>query len=181
LFWVTKTTTPNFSLLKDSQMTSVTSQVSKKTEQVAELHLFKSRLFNVQYVFRDGQSAVFKNGQYATKKKAYIDELTAEINDGHPHFYFDENKLTITEEELAPDYEARKKMREEVMAEFGLKGRDMGSYDSKQSGAGTGIASTANVGQAAVGNNEGAVKALNAGEGVRKINLSATTTTPVKA
>jgi hypothetical protein len=89
-----------------------------KPESPEILHLFHSTLENCQYVFKDGQTAVFKGNRYATSKPQYIKELQEEVALKHPMITIDPNKKTITYEELLPDYELKQRLRAEIMAEL---------------------------------------------------------------
>lgn len=130
--------------------------MAAKTDNSPELlNLYHSRMESVQYAFKNGEIAVFKNFRYATSKARYIEELNAEVLEEHPIIYIDENRKTVTQAELAPDYELRKSIRAEVMAELAAS-RDFGN-SSGPGGAGTGIATTASIGALAVGSNEGGV------------------------
>ncbi len=132
-------------------MTDPTTIKADEPEEI--LHLFYCKRLSTHYHFLNGTSAAFVDGKYATKKQNEIKELQNEIAQGHPDFYIDPKKLTVTREQLEPDYELRQRIRKEekekLMANLD-PARNMGNYDAKNAGAGTGTLTTANVGEAAV-------------------------------
>lgn len=90
---------------------------------MAMLKLYKSRIPNINYIFRDGQTAVFKRrtnenaGHYLTKEDKRINELN-EICENHQHLYIDPNDFEIDEADADPAVAYRNRVREEVKAEL---------------------------------------------------------------
>lgn len=84
--------------------------------------IFKSRIPNIQYIFKSGKSAPFLGGRYTTDVDTEIDELMAEIVDvgvdksRHPHIYVDEAESEIDSEAETPIQAIRRKAVEEYIA-----------------------------------------------------------------
>jgi hypothetical protein len=64
--------------------------------------VFKSRIPNSSYFFKDGLQAAFLLGRYETDDTSRIKELQAEIDLKHPHIYIDENEVEIDTEAPTP-------------------------------------------------------------------------------
>lgn len=58
------------------------------------LQLFKSRIASMRYVFKNGKTANFILGQYATDVESEITELHAEIKSGNPILHIDKDEPT---------------------------------------------------------------------------------------
>lgn len=56
---------------------------------------FKSTILNQQYLFKNGKSAHFVNGEFLTGNDLEIAELDSEIENGIPFLYIDENDKVV--------------------------------------------------------------------------------------
>jgi hypothetical protein len=96
---------------------------------------FLSTQASCRFLFKDGHEAVFSNGEYLTKNEVEIEELTAEIDAGHPtlgrpvnqeEWQIDVDAPTPKEKELMErgvrEYLAR------VHAGASLQSNDRGNY-----------------------------------------------------
>lgn len=90
---------------------------------MAMLKLYKSRIPNIAYIFKDGQVAPFKRrtnenaGHYLTKDEDRIKELD-KVCVNHQHLYIDPNDFEIDEADADPAVAYRNKVREEIKAEL---------------------------------------------------------------
>ena len=66
------------------------------------LKIFKNRVLNCSYHFKDGTQAAFLNGKYSTDVKSRIEELQNEVDTNHPHIYIDPDEHEIDSEALSP-------------------------------------------------------------------------------
>lgn len=103
---------------------------------MATLHVFKSTLPYVNYVFTDGKVAHFMGGTYLTSSQKEIDELNKEIADGHPVISVDSAQITVESDMLDPVKALKTKLREEILAELAIEtakaqdpNRDLGTSD----------------------------------------------------
>jgi hypothetical protein len=85
---------------------------------MATLKLFKACLPSVNYVFRNGKPGIFVNGRYATSIPEEIEELTAEINAGHPHLFIDAEESEIDSEKVDPIQALRASIEKEIRAQM---------------------------------------------------------------
>lgn len=107
---------------------SDTPEVKEDKEVEPMLSIFKSRLPNICYVFRDGSRAVFARrtsenvGQYLTDIPANIKELQ-EVCKGHPHLYIDPAEAEVSHKLADPQRAAEQAIRDDerarVIAELG--------------------------------------------------------------
>lgn len=81
-------------------------------------NIFKSTLPSVSYFFKDGVQAAFINHRYTTANPDQIDQLTKEVDLGHPHIYIDPAEATIDSNALTPIELIKKLAREEAIAEL---------------------------------------------------------------
>lgn len=87
---------------------------NKIPDGAAEVHVFKSRIPNINYILKNGKVCPFIQGRYLTNVPAEISEITAEIHLGHPHMYIDKNELTFD----LSNTNALAGLRDRFMAEF---------------------------------------------------------------
>jgi hypothetical protein len=104
--------------------------------------LFKSCVPSVQYVFKNGKLAHFRDGRYATKIQSEIDELTETCEQGHPTFFIDNGEEETAREVLDPLDELRQKFFKEFQENAAGKVVDPGNSD-QSAGEGAGIATSA--------------------------------------
>jgi hypothetical protein len=71
-------------------------------KQIIVYSVFKNRIPSCTFVQKNGNVISFVEGTYRTTKQDEIDEITAEINAGHPHMYIDPNQKTIQSDQLDP-------------------------------------------------------------------------------
>lgn len=64
--------------------------------------IFKNRIQNCSYFFKDGTQAAFLAGKFVTSIQSQIEELTAEVENFHPHIYIDKAEAFIDSEALTP-------------------------------------------------------------------------------
>ncbi len=109
---------------------------------------FKCTQSSMRYIFKTGKTAAFSNFCYYTDVKSEIDELNAEIAEGHPVFFVDKDHVQVDMDTLDPLADIKKQMKEEARAEIL---RDMGVTNSGLDMAAklAGIASTKQIGKAA--------------------------------
>ena len=84
-----------------------------KSERVVKL--FKMRLLDIGYVFRNGKRAPFLAGRYSTDIPSEIAELEEEIELGHPHLYIS------LEDPVLPAVETLEALRKKHFAEFEIQ------------------------------------------------------------
>ena len=108
-----------------------------------QFKLFKSYVPSIQFVFKNGKLAHFRDGRYATKVESEIQELTEEINNGHPTFYIDSNEEETTQEFLDPMDELRKKFYKEFKEAAAGKVVEPGDSNNAAVGEGAGTLTTA--------------------------------------
>ena len=77
--------------------------------------LFKMRLNNIGYVFRNGKRAPFLAGRYSTDIPSEIAELEEEIELGHPHLYIS------ADDPVLPAVETIESLRKKHFEEFELQ------------------------------------------------------------
>lgn len=124
------------------------------------LTIFKSHMaIATQYVFKDGQVAVFKRrsgtdgrGQFLTDDPAQIAELTAEVNKGHPYIHIDPEETTVDAALADPQkqYEAEleARIRAKIISELGDPNqaraglKDMGTTENAPTLGGIGSTGT---------------------------------------
>lgn len=114
------------------------------------LHVFKSTLPSINYIFKDGRQAVFTHGMYTTDNQKFIDELNEEIAAGHPHIVVDPDKRTMDSSELDPIANLRERLRAEILAEM-EKASDPSNDMGKSEPAKLGAANSMDVASAAMG------------------------------
>jgi len=96
------------------------------------LHQFFSRIPSVKYIFTNGKEAHFINGRFTTDVVGEIEQLNAEIAEGHPHLFTKPEALTITVADLDPLAEIKRKAIEEHMAKLAAASNpenDMGTSE----------------------------------------------------
>jgi hypothetical protein len=116
------------------------------------LHVFKNSLGNCRFTFAKGKDANFLGGVYRTDIQSEIDELTAEVQSGHPHIYVDPNEITIDTTYVDPLLEIKRKAVAEYLEQQAKamdKTNDRGNTD--QTGKLQGIANTDTIADAASG------------------------------
>ena len=91
------------------------------------LNVFYHRIPNATFIFGDGSVAAFIGGRFTTVDPGKTAALDNEILAGNPHIYRDENQLTMTESELDPMYELRKKIIADYEAQKAVQ--DAGTAD----------------------------------------------------
>jgi hypothetical protein len=103
------------------------------------LHIFKSTLPSVNYIFGNGKPAVFQQGRYLTDQEEEVATLQYEIKKGHPHIFQDPAELTVESDMLDPMVALKAKVREQVLAELAEEAaraidpkRDMGTSNQSQ-------------------------------------------------
>lgn len=69
--------------------------------------VFKNTERSSSFIFKNGKSAVFTQGEYYTDDENEIAELEAEIKAGHTYIYIDENKKEVDVSKLDPLHEIR--------------------------------------------------------------------------
>lgn len=109
----------------------------------AQFKLFKSHVPSIQFVFKNGKLAHFRDGRYATKVESEIQELTEEINNGHPTFFIDQNEAETTQEFLDPMDELRQKFFKEFQEAAAGKVVDPGNSNNTAVGEGAGTLTSA--------------------------------------
>ena len=65
-------------------------------------YIFKNRVLNCSYFFKDGTQAAFLAGKFITAVESQVKELMAEVESNHPHIYVDKDEATIDSEALTP-------------------------------------------------------------------------------
>lgn len=108
-----------------------------------QFKLFKSHVPSIQFVFKNGKLAHFRDGRYATKVESEIQELTEEINNGHPTFFIDQNEAETTQEFLDPMDELRQKFFKEFQEAAAGKVVDPGNSNNTAVGEGAGTLTSA--------------------------------------
>lgn len=111
------------------------------------LHIFKCRVVNINYVFKDGKTAVFKRrtneavGQYLTDDPVEVAELQAIAAKNHQHIYVDPNEETVDSELADPAVAYKKKvedeMREKILADIAAQDKakaDAATLDANNGG-----------------------------------------------
>lgn len=97
---------------------------------MSTLSIFKSFLVNTQYIFKNGEIAVFSRralndirGHFLTDNEEQIKELNAEIAKGHPYIHVDPNESqvdsSLADPQKAYEAELTAKIRAQVIAELG--------------------------------------------------------------
>lgn len=79
-------------------------------------HLFKSTIASCNYIFSNGNRAVFRQGMYMTSNAAEIAALNAEIAAGHPTFFVDPNEVTVSPDRADPIASLRARIAAEERA-----------------------------------------------------------------
>lgn len=111
--------------------------------------LFKSAVQSCKYIFKDGSTAIFVRGRYATDDADKIAELKAEVKAKHPTIYIDPKEAVTSAVHQDPIAALRAKIIAEYEAEQAAKkGTDFGSTDNS-AGAGAGLLTTAGTEEAA--------------------------------
>jgi len=121
-------------------MTTLPTNLANKPDKLAPsvvaptdiLHVFKSSMRYMNFVFSNGMIAEFINHVYYTKREDQIAELNREIAFGHPQIHVDPNALTIVAEDRDPVVSLRKKIRDELIADGWAKinpDNDMGKSE----------------------------------------------------
>jgi len=136
-------------------------------------HAFKCTNINSQYLFKNGKAAPFIGGWYYTDVQSEIDELSAEIASGHPFFSIDENRKTVTAEEMDPLDSIKKKAVAEYLAAQAAainKSRNMGQTEG---GSLKGIANSNTINEGMAGSDSSATSPAGGTEiGARLANLT---------
>jgi len=134
---------------------------------MAILKIFKNRILNCAYHFKDGTQASFLNGKFATDVKARIEELMNEVETNHPHIYIDPNEAEVDSEALSPMEVIRKEAYERAKADLlasGLLDKEKIS-ESDNGNFAASLTNTHNIQEGAAGsdsaNSEGAVGNVN--------------------
>lgn len=127
-----------------------------------EFALFKSAVPSCKYIFKDGSTAIFVNGRFATDNEGQIEELKAEIKAKHPTIYVDAKEKVTSAAHQDPIASLRAKIIAEYEAEQAAKkGRDFGNTDAS-AGVGAGLLTTATV-ESSTAESNTAKPAANAG------------------
>lgn len=105
--------------------------------------LFKSCIPSVQFIFKSGKIAHFRDGRYATRVPSEIEELTAECEAGHPTFFIDGEEKEAAREQLDPMDELRQKFFKEFQEAAAGKVVDPGNSVSGAVGEGAGMGTSA--------------------------------------
>lgn len=105
----------------------------------SQFKLFKSHVPSIQYVFKNGKLAHFRDGRYATKVQSEIEELTQTCEEGHPTFFIDDKEAETTQEFLDPMDELRQKFFKEFQEAAAGKVVEPGNSNNAAVGAGAGI------------------------------------------
>jgi hypothetical protein len=99
------------------------------------VHVFKSTMPSINYIFKNGKAAPFVGGIFTTDVQSEIDELEAEVLNRHPHIYIDEAQKIVQSEMLDPLNALRAKFFEEfqkLQAEKTMDpNADMGTSESQ--------------------------------------------------
>jgi hypothetical protein len=112
--------------------------------------VFKASMPSVNYIFKNGKSAVFVKGRFVTSIASEISEIEEEIKTGHPHLFIDPTDMEEDSNAATPVELLKQKMREEILAEMAAATdpkNDMGS----SSQAALKPASTHDIAPAAIG------------------------------
>lgn len=113
--------------------------------------LFKCHLPFCKYIFVQGKEANFLNHKFSTGVQSEIDELTREVQLGHPHIYIDALEPEFDTAIVDPMAALEAKIRAKIAAEdLALRGGDTGESNS-ESGKLSGIATSATVSSMAAG------------------------------
>jgi hypothetical protein len=116
--------------------------------------IFKSSLPSMNYVFKDGMSAVFLGGKFSTDIDHYIKEMMQEVGvegtgkSRHPYIYVDLDEKEIDSEALTPleiiKAEALAQARAELAAAMDITKKS----ESESKNFASSIASSQNIAQA---------------------------------
>lgn len=117
--------------------------MSQESQSKDSFSLFKCRVLSCKYFFKSGSVAYFTDGRYATKNPTEIEELTAEVEAGHPHIYIDDAERTSDTAMQDPMAALRAKLFKEFQEQQkSNKEVDTGNTDNSHGdGAGTGTTS----------------------------------------
>lgn len=98
-------------------METTQTQAAVDPKDVKKYQLFKTRIINSNYVFKDGTQAQFKGGMYATDNQVFIDELQAEIAAGHMYIYQEAGQELLSANDLDPEIATKRRIIAEYLAE----------------------------------------------------------------
>ena len=102
------------------------------SQEEKKYYVFFSHIPHSTFIFSDGSVAVFANGRYATDNELKAAALNSEVAAGNTNIYIKPDQVVVTESDLAPDAEYRKRIIAEFLVEEATKAalkepdRDMG-------------------------------------------------------
>lgn len=84
---------------------------------MSKKNLYLSRISSIKYIFVNGKEANFILGQYITDAPEEIQQLDAEVKQGHPHIYTDPNKKEVDATYLDPVEAIKRKAIADYLAQ----------------------------------------------------------------
>lgn len=103
-----------------------------------ELELFWSRIYSMQYVFKDGKYAHFVDYKFYTNHPEHVAELKKEINFGHPHLYQKAGEERVLKD-TDPLAGLKERIRAEIIAEERAKMAAAAGSTSREMGTTTAV------------------------------------------
>ena len=85
--------------------------------EIKTLHCFFSTIPSINFILPNGKQCAFVDGAFYTDVPAEIDQLTQEINAGHPHLFINKEQETIQSNLLDPMEALKAKFFEQFQAE----------------------------------------------------------------